>query len=79
MLYLHHRWRRSCIAFIPSLLCCHLLVAGVVNGVGDGLLNLLGERLLQSLGDLAVSSGMADLASLLVGAGVVDGVGELVL
>lgn len=56
----------------------HLLVASVVNGVGHSLLDLLGESLLQCLGHLAVASGVADLASLLVGAGVVDRVWEFV-
>jgi hypothetical protein len=50
-----------------------------VNGVGDDLLDLLGEALLEGLGDLGVAGGVRDLAGLGVAAGVVDGVGELVL
>jgi hypothetical protein len=50
-----------------------------VDGVGDDLLDLLGEALLEGLGDLGVAGGVRDLAGLGVAAGVVDGVGELVL
>lgn len=57
----------------------HLLLAGVVDGIGDRLLDLLGECLLESLGHFAVADGVADLAGVLVGVGVVDGVGQLVL
>lgn len=56
-----------------------LLVASVVNSVGNGTLDLLGKSLLQGLRDLAVADGVADFAGLLVGTGVVDGVGEFVL
>lgn len=48
-----------------------------MDGVGDNLLDLLRKALLQSLGDLGVASGVGDLASLLVGAGVVKSVGDL--
>ena len=50
-----------------------------MNGVGHSLLDLLGQSLLQSLRHLAVADGVADLARLLVGARVVDRVGEFVL
>jgi hypothetical protein len=43
------------------------------------LLELLGSGLLDGLGDLGVASGVADLAGLLVGAGIVDSVGKFVL
>ena len=47
--------------------------------IRHSLLNALRETLLQSLGDDAVASGVRHLASLLVGAGVVEGVGDLLL
>ena len=50
-----------------------------MNGVRHSLLDLLGQSLLQCLGHLAVTDGVADLASLLVGARVVNRVGEFVL
>ena len=50
-----------------------------MKGVRHSLLDALGETLLQSLGDDAVAGGVGDLASLLVGAGVVEGVGDLLL
>ena len=50
-----------------------------MDGVGHSLLDLLGQSLLQGLGHLAVADGVADLARLLVGARVVDRVGEFVL
>lgn len=56
-----------------------LLITSVVDGVGNGTLDLLGKSLLQGLRDLAVADGVADFAGLLVGTGVVDGVGEFVL
>jgi hypothetical protein len=43
-----------------------LLVTSVVDGVGNGTLDLLGKSLLQGLGDLAVTDGVADFAGLLV-------------
>lgn len=56
-----------------------LLATSVMNGIRHHLLHLLGQRLLQSQWNLAVSNGVADLASLLVGARVVDGIWEFVL
>ena len=53
--------------------------ASVVEGVGHSLLDALRETLLQSLGNDAVAGGVGDLASLLVGAGVVERVGDLLL
>jgi len=53
--------------------------AGVVNGVRQDLLKLLRNSLLHRLRHLRIARGVRDLASLLVGASVVDGVGELVL
>lgn len=50
-----------------------------MDGVGNNLLDLLREALLQGLGDLGVASGVGDLAGLLVGAGVVKSVGDLLL
>ena len=51
---------------------------GVVELVGHDLLDFLGQTFLQSLGDLGVAGCVGDFASVLVAAGVVDGVGELV-
>ena len=50
-----------------------------MDAVWDHLLDLLGETFLEELGDLGVTSGVGDLAGLLVAAGVVEGVGNLVL
>jgi len=50
-----------------------------MKGVRHSLLDALGKTLLQSLGDDAVTGGVGDLASLLVGAGVVEGVRDLLL
>ena len=47
--------------------------------LGENLLELLGSGLLDGLRDLAGAGGMADLAGLGVGAGVVDGVRKFVL
>lgn len=52
---------------------------GGVDLLGENLLELLGCSLLDSLRDLAGAGGVADLASLGVGASVVDGVREFVL
>jgi hypothetical protein len=49
-----------------------------MNAVRNNLLDFLGQPLLQRLGDLGVAGGVADFARVLVAAGVVDGVGELV-
>ena len=45
--------------------------------IRHSLLDLLREALLQSLGDDAVAGGVGDLAGFLVGARVVEGVGDL--
>jgi len=50
-----------------------------VESIRHSLLDALRETLLQSLGNDAVAGGVGDLASLLVGAGVVEGVGDLLL
>ena len=50
-----------------------------MKSVRHSLLDALGETLLQSLGDNAVTGGVRDLAGLLVGASVVEGVGDLLL
>ena len=50
-----------------------------MDGVWYSLLNRLGETLLESLGDNGVTSGVGDLAGLLVAACVVEGVGKLLL
>lgn len=52
---------------------------GVVDGIRDNLLDLLRETLLQSLGDLGVAGSVRDLAGLVVGTGVVEGVRDLLL
>ena len=49
----------------------------VMKRIRHSLLHALRETRLQSLGDDAVASGVRHLASLLVGAGVVDGVWDL--
>ena len=51
---------------------------GVVDLVGHNLLDFLGQALLQSLRDLGVAGCVGDFASVLVAAGVVDGVWELI-
>ena len=50
----------------------------IVNRIGHDLLHLLRQALLQHLGHNAAARGVRDLARILVGACVVDGVGELV-
>ena len=50
-----------------------------MESIRHSLLDALRETLLQSLGNDAVAGGVGDLASLLVGAGVVEGVGDLLL
>ncbi len=70
----NHSIRHSC-----RQLTALLGTTGVVDGVGHGLFNLLGQCLLQGLRDLAVARGVADLAGLFVAAGVVDRVGEFML
>jgi len=62
------------LSFVSLSICWidNLLVASVVDGVWDGLLNLLWESLLEGLWDLGVTDSVGNLASLLVGAGVVD-------
>ena len=56
-----------------------LSTLGVVDSVGKDLLKSLRHTLLHSLGHLGVASGVRDLASLLVAAGVVERVGDLLL
>lgn len=53
--------------------------ARIVERVGDNLLNLLWQSLLQHLRDDGLAGGVRDLARLGVAAGIVDGVWELVL
>ena len=50
-----------------------------MDGVGQDLLELLGDGLLHGVGHLGVAGGVRDLAGLLVAARVMDAVGELVL
>ena len=50
-----------------------------MDGVGHNLLDLLRETLLQRLRDDGAAGGVGDLAGLLVGAGVVKSVWDLVL
>jgi hypothetical protein len=49
-----------------------------VDLVGHNLLDFFGQTFLQSLGNLGVAGCVGDFAGVLVAAGVVDGVGELV-
>lgn len=56
-----------------------LRAGGIVDGVGDDLLDLLGKTLLKCLRNDTLPSGVGDLAGLRVGAGVVGGVWDLVL
>jgi hypothetical protein len=50
-----------------------------VDFLREHLLELFGSTLLDGLGNLAGTGGVADLAGVLVRVGVVDGIGELVL
>jgi hypothetical protein len=50
-----------------------------VDFLREHLLELFGSTLLNGLGNLAGTGGMADLAGVLVRVGVVDGIRELVL
>ena len=52
---------------------------GIVDSVGHDLLDLLWQTLLKSLWHNGVTSGVADLSSLLVAAGVVCSVWNLLL